>query len=215
VTGTGTGTGTGTTVRTTAMPRRVFRLHLATRGVPGAMLAIGVCAVALRVILHWNPSGAGPGARIFPLLIGAGAASIVGIATRSPFGEAERATGHRLVALRLIAALVLTLVAIAALAAGSAGAHLQYGVLGLVRDVGGLIGVALIVAVVTGGTLSWLGPLSLWATSAYAINERWTTPLLWPDRPPHDGGAALCATVVFVVGLALLTTRGARDCVDD
>lgn len=206
---------TGTAVRAAAAPRRIYGLHLASRGVPGATLAIGVCAVALRVILHWNPSGAGPGARIFPLLIGAGAASIVGIATRSPFGEAERATGHRLVALRLIAALTLTLLAIAALAAGSVGAHLQYGVLGLVRDVGGLVGVALVVAVLTGGTLSWLGPLSLWAMSAYAINQRWTTPLLWPDRPPHDVGAVLCAGVVFAFGLVLLTTRGARDSVDD
>jgi len=120
-----------------------------------------------------------------------------------------------LVALRLITALTLTLLAIAALAAGSVGAHLQYGVLGLVRDVGGLVGVALVVAVLTGGTLSWLGPLSLWATSAYAINQRWTTPLLWPDRPPHDVGAALCAAVVFAFGLVLLTTRGARDSVDD
>jgi hypothetical protein len=208
-------TATETSVRPAAAPRRIVRLHLASRGVPGAMLAIGACAVALRVILHWNPSGAGPGARIFPLLIVAGAASIVGIATRSPFGEAERATGHRLAFLRLVTALTLTLLAIAGLAAGSAGARLQYGVLGLVRDVGGLIGVALIVAAVTGGTLSWLGPLSLWATSAYAINERWTTPLLWPDRPPHDVGAALCAAVVFVFGLGLLTTRGARDSVDD
>ncbi len=204
------------TVRTRAtIAPRIVRLHLASRGVPAAVLAIGACAIALRVILHWNPSGTGPGARIFPLLIGAGAASVVGIVTRSPFGEAERATGRRLVALRLLAALAMTLLAVAALAAGSAGAHLQYGVLGLVRDVGGLIGVALIVAIVTGGTLSWLGPLSLWAASAYAINQRWTTPLLWPDRPPHDGGAALCAAVVFVFGLGLLTTRGARDSVDD
>ena len=206
---------TGTTVRAAAAPSRVFRLHLASRGVPGAVLAIGACAVALRVILHWNPSGSGPGARIFPLLIGAGAASIVGIATRSPFGEAERATGHRLVFLRLVTALTLTLLAIAGLAVGSAGAHLQYGILGLVRDVGGLVGVALVVAVVTGGTLSWLGPLSLWATSVYAINLRWTTPLLWPDRPPHDVGAVLCAAVVFAFGLVLLTTRGARDSLDD
>ena len=211
-----TATGTGMAVRARAIiAPRTFRLHLASRGVPAAMLAIAAGAVALRVILHWNPSGTGPGARIFPLLIGAGVASIVGIATRSPFGEAERATGHRLVALRLVTAFSLTLLAIAALAAGSAGAHLQYGILGLVRDVGGLVGVALVVAAVTGGTLSWLGPLSLWAMSAYAIDQHWTTPLLWADRPPHDGGAALCATLVFVFGLGLLTTRGARDSVDD
>jgi hypothetical protein len=208
-------TATGTTLRAAAAPGRIFRLHLASRGVPAAVAAVGGCAVALRVVLHWNQAGSGPGARIFPLLMAAGAASIVGIVTRSPFGESERATGQRLVALRLVTTITLTLLAVGGLAAGSVGAHLQYGVGGLVRDVGGLIGVALVVATVTGGTLSWLGPLALWAMSAYAINQRWTTPLLWPDRPPHDGGAALCATVVFVLGLGLITTRGARDSVDD
>jgi len=201
--------------RVAAAPGRIFRLHLASRGVPTSVAAVGSCAVALRVLLHWNPAGTAPGDRIFPLLVAAGVASIVGIVSRSPFGESERATGGRLVVLRLVTTITLTLLAIAALAAGSAGAHLQYGVLGLARDVGGLVGVALVVAVVTGGTLSWLGPLSLWAMSAYAINQRWTTPLLWPDRPPHDGGAALCATLVFVLGLGLITTRGARDSVDD
>jgi hypothetical protein len=211
-----TATGTGTTVRARAITApRIFRLHLASRGVPAALLAIAACAVALRVILHWNPAGSGPGARIFPLLIAAGAASIVGISTRSPFGESERATGHRLVALRLVTGISLTLLAIAGLTAGSAGAHLQYGVAGLVRDVVGLVGVGLVVAVATGGTLSWLGPLSFWAMSAYAINEGWTTPWLWPGRPPHDGGAASCATVVFVLGLCLVAIRGARDSVDD
>jgi hypothetical protein len=202
-------------MRAVAVPRRIFRLHLSSRGVPAAILAIAVCGVALRVILHWNPSGAGAGARIFPLLIGAGAASIVGIATRSPFGESERATGHRLVALRLVTTITLTLVAVGGLAAASVGAHLEYGVLGLARDVGGLVGVALVVAVAVGGTLSWLGPLSFWAMSTYAINQGWTTPWLWPDRPPHDGGAAWCAALVFVLGLGLITARGARDSVDD
>lgn len=201
--------------RVAAGPRRIFRLHLISRGAPVAVLAVAACGVALRVVLHWNPAGSEPGARIFPLLIAAGAASIVGISTRSPFGESERATGHRLVALRLAATITLTLIAVGLLAAGSATARLQYGVLGLARDVVGLVGVALVVAVATGGTLSWLGPLSFWAMSTYAINERWTTPWLWPDRPPHDGGAASCATAVFVLGLCLLATRGARDSVDD
>jgi hypothetical protein len=210
-----TGAETAVRSRAAAAPGRIFRLHLASRGVPVAVAAVAGCAVALRVILHWNPAGTGPGARIFPLLMAAGAASIVGIVTSSPFGESERATGQRLVALRLVTTITLTLLAVGGLAAGSVGAHLQYGVLGLVRDVGGLVGVALVVAAVAGGTLSWLGPLSFWAMSSYAINQRWTTPWLWPDRAPHDVGAALTATLVFVFGLGLLTTRGARDSVDD
>jgi len=32
-----------------------------------------------------------------------------------------------------------------------------------------------------------------------------------PARPPDDPGAAICAGVVFAIGLAVITVRGARD----
>jgi hypothetical protein len=41
----------------------------------------------------------------------------------------------------------------------------------------------------------------------------WTTPWVWPARPPHDRGAAICAALVFAAGLALITIRGSRDSV--
>jgi hypothetical protein len=34
--------------------------------------------------------------------------------------------------------------------------------------------------------------------------------LAWPDRPPHDRGAAICAGLVFAAGLTVVTVRGAR-----
>jgi hypothetical protein len=145
----------------------------------------------------------------------AGAASIVGVVTRSPLGEPERATGRRLPTMRLAATIALTLIAVGILAAGAATGRLQFGCLGLARDVAGMTGLALILAAVAGGTKSWLGPLSFWIVSAYAINERWTTPWLWPDRPPHDRGAAVCAALAFVIGTCLITVRGARDSVNE
>ena len=33
---------------------------------------------------------------------------------------------------------------------------------------------------------------------------------LWPGRPPHDVGAALCAGLVFVAGIVVATVRGGR-----
>ena len=50
----------------------------------------------------------------------------------------------------------------------------------------------------------------------YALYTQWhgpalTTPWLWPARPPHDLGAALCAGLVFAAGLVIITVRGARD----
>ena len=50
----------------------------------------------------------------------------------------------------------------------------------------------------------------------YGLYTQWhgpalTTPWIWPARPPHDLGAALCAGLVFAAGLAVITVRGARD----
>jgi hypothetical protein len=44
----------------------------------------------------------------------------------------------------------------------------------------------------------------------YVLIEAWRTPWMWPVRPPADRGAWICACVVFAVGLALFTIRGAR-----
>ena len=38
-----------------------------------------------------------------------------------------------------------------------------------------------------------------------------TSPWLWPARPPHDTGAAICAGLVLLSGLVVITVRGARD----
>jgi len=61
---------------------------------------------------------------------------------------------------------------------------------------------------VAGGSLAWLGPLAFWAL---ATSRDWTTPWIWPGRPPHDLGAALCAAAVFAAGTVVITVRGARD----
>jgi hypothetical protein len=44
----------------------------------------------------------------------------------------------------------------------------------------------------------------------FAVSWGWTTPWLWPARPPHDLGGALCAGLVFAAGLVAATVRGAR-----
>ena len=36
-------------------------------------------------------------------------------------------------------------------------------------------------------------------------------PISWPARPPHDVGAAICAAVVFTIGIAVTSVRGAHD----
>ena len=196
-------------------PARLIRLHLVGRGIPACLLVLAGCAVILRITLHWTPPSTGVAARQFPLLIEAGAAAAIGVVTRSPFGEPERASGRWLRFLRLGAALALTAIAFGALAAGSAAGHLDGGYLALLRDLAGMAGVALLVAAVVGGSLSWLGPVTFRLLATYASNLRWATPWAWPGRPPQDRGAAHCAGLLFATGAAVITMRGARDSVQD
>jgi hypothetical protein len=161
----------------------------------------------LRITL---PAGSGAAARQLPLLIEA-AAAVIGVVSRSPLGEPERATGRWLPLLRLGAATALTAVAFGVLAAGSAARTWTTGYLALPRDLAGMTGIALLAAALAGGGLSWVGPLAFWMVAAYAVGAAWATPWIWPGRPPQDRGAALCAALVFAVGAVVITVRGARD----
>jgi hypothetical protein len=200
----------GLSRRRAAPPGRLVRLHLASRGIPACLLVLAACAVALRIVLHWTPRS-GAGAREIPLLLEAAAAAVIGMCTRSPFGEPERATGRWLPVLRLGTAAALTAAAFGLLAAGSAAAHLDYGYLGLLRDLAGMTGIALLAAAVAGGSLSWIGPAVFWTLALLAVGNDWATPWTWPGRLPGDRGAALCAALVFAAGVIVITVRGARD----
>jgi hypothetical protein len=189
---------------------RLVRLHAASRQVLACLLVLAVCAAALRTALHWLPH-TGVLSRQIPLTIEAGAAAVIGVTTRSPFGEPERATGRWLPWLRLALPVALTGAAMGALAAGSASAHLAYGCVGLLRDVAGFTGIALLAAAVLGGALSWIGPIAYLGITLAALTGHWATPWVWPARPPHDRGAAICAALVFAAGVAVITARGARD----
>jgi hypothetical protein len=196
-------------------PRLLF-LHLASRRIPAALAALAACGVLLRVGLHWHwIEGTGPGAQELPVMIEGATAAVIAVTTASPFGEPERATGRWLPYLRLAAAVALTLAAAGALAAGAAAAGLPGGTEAMLRNVAGLTGLALLSSAVLGGLLAWIGPLAYAILAEYTIIEAWTTPWMWPARPPGDVGAALCAALVFAAGLAVTTLRGARDSARD
>jgi hypothetical protein len=154
---------------------------------------------------HW-----GAQAQQVPLVIEAAIATIIGAITRSPFGESERATGRWLPYLRPGLALALTAIAVAALAAGSAGAHIGGGELELLRNVAGLLGIGLLSAALL-GAYAWVGPIAYAVVAEYALTANWTTPWLWPGRSPHDPAAAISAVLIFVAGVAVIATRGPRD----
>lgn len=189
---------------------RLVRLHLASRRVVTCLLILITSAVMLRVALHWLPR-TGVLSRQIPLTIEAGLAATIGVTARSPFGESERVTGRWLPFLRLATGVFLAGCALGVLAAGAASADMAYGSLGLLRDLGGFIGIALLTSAVAGGGLAWIGPIAFLAVGLAALTGHWTTPWAWPARPPHDRGAAICAAVVFAAGLAVVTIRGARE----
>ena len=205
------------TLRRPRPPRagaRLVRLYATSRRVPAAVTAVAACAVVLRIALagHWDTYGA----LQLPLVFETAAATAITVTVASPLGEPERLTGRWLPYLRLTVTLVLTGVAIGALAAAGTGAHLAGGTLDVLRNVAGITGIGLLCAAVINSGLAWIGPVAFLPPGAYALYTQWhhpalTTPWLWPGRPSRDLGAAICAGLVFAAGVAVITARGARD----
>ena len=192
---------------------RLAWLHAVSRRVPAALGLLAALGVLLWVALHyhWNIAG-GPAARMFiPLTIEAAAAAVVAVGMYGPFGELEHATGRWLPWLRLTAAVALTAAAFGALAAGATGGNLPGGSVALLRNIAGITGLGLLAAVVLGGMLAWAGPLAYLLVTEVALAGSPTTPWVWPARPPHDLGGALCAAGVFAAGAVLIAVRGPRE----
>jgi hypothetical protein len=201
--------GTG---RTGRAGLRLVWLHLESRRIPAAVIALAAGAAVLRIALtwHWGPP-TGSAALQVPVLLEAGTAVVIAVTSHSPFGEVERATGRWLPWLRLGTALTLTGAAIGLLAAGAAGRGLTGGVLGMARDVAGMTGVGLLSAAVLGGLLGWIGPMTYLVVSEVALVQGWTSPWAWAARPAPDRGAAICAGLVLAAGLAVIARWGPRD----
>ena len=196
---------------------RLTWLHLRTRRVPAAILALAVCGAVLHAALHWHWAfNSGPYAQQVPMIIEAGAAAVIAVTAHSPFGETERATGRWLPYLRLLAAIGLTGLAILCLAARRGRREPERRHRSCwPRNVIGFTGLGLLCSLVTGGLLAWTLPLGYMTFCQYALLEAWTAPWTWPVRPPADRGAWICACAVFAAGLLLFTIRGPRTRLSD
>jgi len=188
-------------------------LYLISRRVPAAAGLLAGLAALLWSALHWHWAIAGgPAAQQFiSLTIETGAGAVIAVTTYGPFGEPERATGRWLPCLRLGAATALTVVGYGALAAGATGGLLPGGTLALLRDLAGITGIGLATAAAIGGAFGWTGPLAYLLVTEVALSGNPTTPWVWPARPAHDLGGALCAALVFATGTAAITVFAARD----
>ncbi|HEX3963993.1 MAG TPA: hypothetical protein VHZ03_46340 [Trebonia sp.] len=203
---------------------RLLWLHLRSRRVPAALLALAACGLVLwaSLVHHWW-YGTGPAADELPSLTAGCAAAIIAVTAHSPFGEPERATGRWLPFLRFGLLLALCGAAIGFLALGaalayspgsgvpgSAAVYLADGIPPVARNVMGFTGVGLILSLFTGGLVSWIGPLTYTAICQFALIANYSEPLTWASRPPTDRGGWIAATVAFAVGLLAFTIRGPR-----
>jgi hypothetical protein len=197
---------------------RLAWLHLRCRRVPAALVALAVCGVFLWASLAYRWwLGTGPAAGEMPMMMEGCAAAIIAVATYTPLGETERATGRWLPTLRLATALALCGAAIGFLAAGAAvatdprtGVALFGGVLPVARNVLGMAGIGLLCSLATGGLLAWIGPLAFMAVSQFALIAHYSWPWTWPARPPTDRGGWIAAMAVLAVALIAYTIRGPR-----
>ena len=165
---------------------RLVRLYATSRRVPAAVAAIAACAIGLRIALIWPWDSYG--ALQLPLVFEAGAAAAITVITASRLGDPERVAGRWLPFLRLATVLALTAVAVGALAAAGAGAHLAGGTLDAARNVAGMTGIGLLCAAALGGGLAWAGPTGYLVVGVYALYTQWhhpalTTPWIWPAGP--------------------------------
>jgi hypothetical protein len=204
--------------RQVSLAARLAWLHLRSRRVPAALVALLACGVALWASLryHWW-LGAGNAAGELPMILQGCAAAIIAVTTHSPFGEPERATGRRLAFLRAGLVLALCGAAIGFFALGAvaaynprSGVYLAGGILPVARNVLGMTGIGLVSCLVTGGLIAWIGPLAFTAISQFALTANYSEPLTWPTRPPADQGGWIAAMVVCAVGLIAFTIRGPR-----
>jgi hypothetical protein len=197
---------------------RLLWLHMRSRRVPAALIALLAVAAALWAALayHWW-YGSGPAAEEIPTLLEGCAAAIIGVTAHGPFGEPERATGRWLPVLRPVLILALCGAAVGFLAISAAISYapkaqvdLYDGMLPVARNLLGFTGIALLLSLVTGGLLSWIGPLAYVAICQFAAIANYSEPLTWASRPPADRGGWIAALVTFAVGLVAFTIRGPR-----
>ena len=198
---------------------RLAWLHLRSRRVPAALVALLTCGVALWASLHYHWGlGTRNVADELPMILQGCAAGIIAVTTHSPFGEPERATGWRLAVLRTGLVLALCGAAIGLFALGAAVAYSPQ----------------------SGVHLAWRHPRG---RAQRPGNDRDRADLLPGDRradrldrparlhghlsvrpdrelllaahlalpwPPTDRGGWIAAMAVFAVGLISFTVRGPR-----
>lgn len=194
----------------TLPPRQLIALHLRSRQVDRAALALAGIALALRASRHWT-TGAGLFPQLLLLLLAAAAASAIAASTRNPIGETEHTASTPLPVLRLSQLLLLTSTAVSAIAL--AGLTTTYAISGsaLLRNLAGFSGLALLAAAVLGAHLAWAVPLGYVVYCGGELDLHHSNLWIWPTLSASDHAAGLIALALLTAGLVTVSLAGARD----
>lgn len=201
---------------------RLLLLFLRTRQTGIAILTIAAVGVFIVIAHGWlfQPSELGRGdlalipvALLFPLI----SASVIAIATDSPIGELELTMDRSLPRLRSTHLAILAGVGVpSALGVAAAWDHADAEFV-VLRNLAGLIGIALLSAWLIGGRLSWIPPL-VFAMLSVVMGRgsageaaSWA----WTVLPGRDETALLTTTGLLIVGAGLLIWEGARTTTAD
>ncbi|MGH3715240.1 MAG: hypothetical protein ACRDT4_17520 [Micromonosporaceae bacterium] len=179
------------------------RRLLATAGALLAVNAAGVTIGAAELRVNEHSDVGLPWLLFLPLA----SACLIGLSLRSPLHDFDLTAARSLPLWRLgqIAALATgSALAITALASQLQGA---FGPLAAIRNLIGLLGLALLGARLIGGRLAWLLPC-LWLLAATTMGDPRSTlpPWDWPVRHDNDFPAIAVALLLAVAGLAAATT---------
>jgi hypothetical protein len=196
---------------------RLVGLHLVSRQTRLAVAVLAVVAVVLRISQPWTggPGLSGLFAQVVLMLLTVAAAAVTATMTQSPFGESERIAASPLAVLRLTQLFILTTTAGITFALAAVTGTTAIGTAGILRNLAGFTGIALITAALLGGAHSWTAPLAYTLLCGGAIDEQSSSEWTWPTLPAGDRNAALVAVALLVVGIAAVTFAGPRDRLSD
>ncbi|WP_328947086.1 hypothetical protein OG259_14120 [Streptomyces sp. NBC_00250] len=193
-----------------------MRLYLRSRALPGALAALVATAAAgawaarwLESLPRFDHTARLPVVVLGPLL----AAAAVGTSLHTPSDELDRTAVRAWWPRRLAHLLVPAALATLLFALAVPGHADEFGVLAVVRNTLGLMGMTAAAAAVVGARLSWLPPAFFVGTVYLAAPSRpggaaqWWA---WVMQPGPQGGAWTMAVGAFVAGTGLYAWRGVR-----
>lgn len=189
---------------------RLTLLFLRSRQVPRTLLLMAGIGIAAILWLSLDTAGEIT-LLMLPILAPLAAASVIGVATASPFGENEVIVSRPLWTWRLAHLMGLLLIGSLVVTLAVSSWDLPYVGQSVVRNLAGFAGLSLTAAWLLGSAISWSIPFA-YAVFVLLLPKPDAIPIwAWPLSAGNDLPASLAASALLLVGLCLVTWRGTRD----